>query len=67
MALMTCHECGQKVSSQAAACPACGAAVRSIKNRGRSVLRWIWYALCAGVLSIVFVSCYNASSAFYRG
>lgn len=66
MALLVCHECGQKVSSDASACPACGAAVRSVRNKGRSMLRWMWYAACAMVLSIVFVSCYNATSVLNR-
>lgn len=66
MTLLVCHECGHKVSSEAKACPSCGAAVRSVKNRGRSALRWIWYGACGLVLSIVFVSCYNATSALNR-
>lgn len=66
MALLNCHECGQKVSSEALNCPSCGAAVRSIRNAGRSTLRWIWYIACALVLTIVAVSCYNTAGTLMR-
>lgn len=66
MALIKCHECGGQVSSTATACPACGATVATAKNKVGAALRYIWYVLCAGVLAIVFVSCYNASGALSR-
>ena len=33
MAIVTCYECGDRVSDRAAACPHCGAPMRSIQRR----------------------------------
>lgn len=59
MALLKCHECGNPVSSSAATCPQCGAAVRSTRNRIGKAVRVVWYILCALVLVIVFRACYG--------
>lgn len=37
MALIACKECGESVSSEAKACPKCGAPVPQAKNHG-----WAW-------------------------
>lgn len=57
MALTTCRECGSPVSTQAAACPKCGAPVRNLKNGRRKSNRTIlaYAAVCAGILSIIIM------------
>jgi DNA-directed RNA polymerase subunit RPC12/RpoP len=59
MALIKCHECGKKVSTEAAVCPACGAAVKipepKKKTPTRGVYRILGYALCA-YLVVIFVT-----------
>lgn len=51
MALMTCEECGNQLSTQANACPSCGAKNQRFKW-------WLWIPLSAivGFLGVGFVA-----------
>jgi uncharacterized membrane protein YvbJ len=60
MSLIKCHDCGGQASTDAKACPACGATLKTFKNRIAKTIRIIWIALCALVLTVVFRSCYMA-------
>lgn len=45
MALITCPECGNAVSTAAAACPKCGLPFASSSGTGTDVLEGYWYAI----------------------
>jgi uncharacterized membrane protein YvbJ len=62
MSLKTCHECGHKVSSEAAACPGCGAQVRSLKNSGKKFLRLVWYSMFAFIAAVIFYSVFTTTT-----
>jgi predicted amidophosphoribosyltransferase len=66
MALIACHECGNQVSTKSPTCPSCGAPVKSVINRTKSVGRWIWYAASALVIVVVFRACYQVGDVISR-
>lgn len=51
MALIACHECGKEVSTEAKACPACGAKVR---KPPKQTSRQTWFVLGGLGLIVVF-------------
>jgi hypothetical protein len=52
MALITCPECGQKISSQASSCPHCGAPAKKVTAAGCPV--WLAIVFIAFVV-VVFI------------
>lgn len=75
MALLTCHDCGGKVSSEAAQCPHCGARI-SFDNREfmpQKPKSWLVYAILTtcfciwplGVVGIVYAA--KSDSAWNAG
>jgi hypothetical protein len=53
MALMNCRECGQQVSSDATACPHCGARARHRFPLGKALL------LLLAAVTIMIPTCYG--------
>lgn len=57
MALIKCHECGKKVSTESSACPACGAAVKIPPPKSaRKISKVYWVGLIVLVGGIGFLS-----------
>lgn len=56
MALITCNECGNKISSSASACPSCGAPVISYEPNKRHL--WLW-ALALVVVYFIMHSIFS--------
>jgi uncharacterized membrane protein YvbJ len=57
MALVKCRECGKDVSTEAKACPSCGAKVAKYKEPKKPLSPIIKYSLI-GVVAFVFISTY---------
>ena len=55
MALITCPECGQKISSQANSCPHCGAPAKKVAPAGCRVLAIVFLAFV--VLLFIIALC----------
>lgn len=51
MAIVKCHECGREISTEAKACPQCGA--RNKSRKGSKSLRWI---LALAAIGAVFAA-----------
>ena len=52
MAISTCRECGHSVSSEAKACPGCGAVNPDIaKHKGNNIIKFI--AVIVGVIAVI--------------
>jgi hypothetical protein len=61
MALITCPECGQKISSQANNCPHCGAPAKKVATAGCPV--WLAIVFLAFVVVLFIIGhCSNQSS-----
>jgi len=52
MALVACHECGEPVSTQARACPKCGAAPRVAKKGGALLIAGLFGLFLVGVVAV---------------
>ncbi|MDO9100063.1 MAG: hypothetical protein Q7V53_04870, partial [Caldisericota bacterium] len=56
MALVSCHECNKELSSEAAACPHCGAPARATAPPGqktnKNIVRYVWAALAVTIVVI---------------
>ena len=61
MALITCPECGQKISSQANSCPHCGAPAKKVAAAGCPVWLAIVFLAFVGAFFII-VHCSTQSS-----
>lgn len=66
MALIKCHECGKKVSTEATVCPACGAAVKvpEPKQAGASrnrVVKWVLIIIALYALGGIIKAAMDAS------
>jgi len=57
MSLIDCHDCGNKVSDSAAACPGCGAALRMYND-----LAWPSFHIAGAALVIAVTSTFIAAS-----
>ena len=53
MAMTTCKECGKQVSSQAKACPHCGAAAPAKKKAKGGIGKWLLIVFAIGVVVAV--------------
>ncbi len=53
--MMQCEECGQEMSTKAAACPKCGAA------RPKPTKWWLWVPLCGFVGFVVLNALFGGS------
>lgn len=63
MSLIKCHECGKKVSTEAGACPNCGAAPRiPVPISPEARIRNLKYMAAVGFAAFVFYAGYNAYS-----
>ena len=56
MSLFTCKECGERISSEASACPNCGAPVQKSSNAG-----CIWAMVLALLFFVVLLANQNGS------
>lgn len=58
MALITCHECGKQVSTEAKNCPSCGAKIKLPK---KPTSKWVWALLTVvGITMIIGVGSQDA-------
>lgn len=58
MALTKCRECGEKVSTDARACPSCGAVGPTAEALGWHFARMAgWFIVCLSILTIGWNGC----------
>ena len=63
MALIKCHECGREISSDALACPGCGAAPKAlVAQQPKSKSIALTMALAWGILGLVIWAVYSQST-----
>ena len=53
MAITTCKECGKQVSTEAKACPHCGAAAPAKKKAKGGIGKWLLIVFAIGVVAAV--------------
>lgn len=65
MAIIKCHECGGQVSSQAAACPNCGAPPRMNDKTDHPQSRIVQYG--GGFIAVVFAFAFSSTTGILDG
>ena len=53
MAMTTCKECGKQVSTEAKACPHCGAAAPAKKKAKGGIGKWLLIVFAIGVIAAI--------------